>query len=378
MVFIATLSHFLADFLGSIFKPLGPYFINNFKIDAATFGSVVALVSSVAGLMQIGFGLFYDNVKRDGMHIVILLTLIIFFVGLLGFSSSFIVVAIFIFLITLLNSAYHPLGASLAGSLNRGRDVALFSVFGTFGSAAGPVFITLYTSKIGFDKLYIASIVIFLIMVPLIPRIAKYQKEITIRKKFPGFKALKTIFPLFLVVLFRSFIMDMFHIYVPIFLESKGESLITGGAFLTLGLLGGMVTTFLGVMLRPKLGIFKINLIGFLSMGVMGLLFFFTEILFLRAIFYLLFDAGAFLTMSANILEAQIRMPNNKAFASSVTMGFAWAIGGFMGAGYAASFGNKLEFLIISLSILSLFLSALMIFFSERYGRRRRASSSKV
>jgi len=376
MVFIATLSHFLADFLGSIFKPLGPYFISTYDIDAATFGSIIALISSIAGLMQIGFGLFYDNVKRDGIHIFILLILIIIFVGLLGMSTSFLVVSIFIFLITLLNSAYHPLGASLAGSLNRGRDVALFSVFGTFGAAAGPVFITLYTSKVGFDRLYIASIILVLIMIPIMPRITKYKKDITIRKRFPGFKALKIIFPIFVVVLLRSFIMDLFHIYVPIFLETKGESLVTGGAFLTLGLLGGMCTTFLGVMFREKIGIFRINLIGFLSMGIMGILFFLIDAIILRALFYLLFDAGAFLTMSANILEAQTRMPNNKAFASSVTMGFAWSVGGFLGAGYAALFGNRVDFLIISLSIFSMFLSILMIYFSARYGKKRKKAIS--
>jgi len=376
MVFIATFSHFLADFLGSIFKPLGPYFIQTYEIDAATFGSTIALISSLASLMQIGFGLFYDNVKRDGIHILILLFLIIMFLGLLGFATSFFVVTIFIFLITLLNSAYHPLGASLAGSLNRGRDVALFSVFGTFGAAAGPVFITLYTSKIGFNKLYIAAIILIVILIPIIPKISKYQKDITIRKRFPGFKALKSILPIFLVVLFRSFIMDLFHIYVPIFLEAKGESLVTGGAFLTLGLLGGMLTTFLGVMFREKIGIFRINLIGFGSMGIMGILFFFTDALFLRATFYILFDAGAFLTMSANILEAQTRMPNNRAFASSVTMGFAWSIGGFLGAGYAALFGNRVDFLIISLSIFSMCLSLLMIYFSARFGRKRRQAAS--
>ncbi|HOO31495.1 MAG TPA: MFS transporter [Thermotogota bacterium] len=373
MLFIATMSHFLSDFLGTMFKPLGPYFIERFGIDSATFGSTMALISSVAALMQIGFGLFYDNVKRDGLHILILLIGIIGLVGVVGFSNSFSMLIVFVFLITLLNSAYHPIGASLAGSRHRGKDIALFSVFGTLGSAAGPVVITTYTSTIGFDKLYFLSIGIFILLLPFIPRVVRHEKETVVKKKFPGFSALKMILPLFIVVAFRSFIMDTFHTYVPIFLNEKGASLITGGTVITIGLLAGMCTTYIGVMLREKIGIFKINLIGFLIMGIMGLLFFYVPDNFIRAVCFLLFDAGGFLTMSANIVEAQSRMPSNKAFASSVTMGFAWSTGGFIGAGYAAAFGNNLSFLLLSISAFSIVLSVLMIFFSYRYGRKKKA-----
>jgi FSR family fosmidomycin resistance protein-like MFS transporter len=355
-----------------MFKPLGPYFIERFGIDAATFGSTMALISSAAAIMQIVFGLYYDNVKRDGFHILLLLLATLLFVGLIGFSTSFGILAIFIFLIKLFNSAYHPIGASLAGSRHRGKDIALFSVFGTLGAAAGPVIITSYTSTVGFDKLYLLSIGLFVLLIPFIPRMMKHEKDEHTKKKFPGLSALKAIFPIFVVVTFRSFIMDMFHTYVPIFLTEKGASLITGGTVLTIGLLAGMVSTFFGVMLREKIGIFKINLIGFLSMGIMGILFFYIPDNMVRAICFLLFDAGAFLTMSANVVEAQSRMPSNKAFASSVTMGFAWAIGGFIGAGYAAAFGNNLSFLLLSISIFSLILSILMIYFSYRYGRKKR------
>jgi len=366
---IAAFSHFLGDFLGSMFKPMGPYFVEQFGISTATFGSVMALIASSASLLQIGFGLLYDGVRKDGLHIFWLLVAQMVVLALAGFAPSFPVLGLLIFFVILVNSAYHPLGASLAGSSQRGRDIAIFSVFGTFGSALGPVFITSFSSTLGFSRLWLVSVVALAVLLPAGPKMARYEKVEIAPRRFPGFAALKTLFPVFLVVLSRSFVMDLFHTYVPLFLGSKGASLITGGTVITLGMLFGMVTNFFGSTLIEKVGIFKINLAGFATMGIMGLLFFFLDSTLLRAACFIGFDAGAFLTMSANIVEAQRRMPTNRAFASSVTMGFAWSIGGFLGAAYAGAFGNDVGFMILSLACIALALSALMVFFSRKFRR---------
>ncbi|WP_129408131.1 hypothetical protein [Marinitoga lauensis] len=75
-----------------------------------------------------------------------------------------------------------------------------------------------------------------------------------------------------------------------------------------------------------------------------------------RIISFSAFDAFGFLTMSANLVEAQFLMPKNKSFASSVSMGFAWAIGNFVSSGYSAVFGNKVGFVLFSVSVFSIFL----------------------
>ncbi|WGS64626.1 MFS transporter [Marinitoga aeolica] len=356
MTLTISLAHFLADFFNSFFKPLGPYFINKFNIDSRTFTTLITLIGAFSSILQIFFGLYFDRKKRDGVFVVILLFTEIILISLLGFVNSFYVLLTLIFFIRLFNSAFHPVGASFAGRLNKGTHVAWFSVLGTFGAALGPIFITSYVKIFGMDKLYIIGILSAFLLIFFYKKLWKYEKTEISEKRFPSLKEAIVLLPVFLMVALRGFIMNIFHTFVPIYLNQKGSGLIIGGATLTIGMIIGMFTNYYGTYLRDKLGIKFINFIGFLGMGISGIFMVTINSELLRIISFSSFDAFGFLTMSANLVEAQFLMPKNKSFASSVSMGFAWAIGNFVSSGYSAVFGNNVSFVLFSVSLFSIFL----------------------
>jgi FSR family fosmidomycin resistance protein-like MFS transporter len=356
MTFAISLAHFLADFLNSFFKPLGPYFIERFGIDSRTFASLITLIGAFSSIFQIVFGLYFDRRKRDGVYVLLLVLLEILLISILGFINSFSILIIIIFFIRLFNSAFHPVGASFAGRLNKGSHIAWFSVFGTFGAALGPIFITTYVNFFGLDKLYYVGIFSLLFLIIFYKKLWHYEKPEISEKRFPAFNEVIILLPVFLMVVLRGFIMDIFHTFVPIYVNLKGSSLVIGGATLSIGMIIGMFTNYYGSILREKIGIRIINLIGFLGMGIFGLLLLYMNSEFTRILAFAAFDAFGFLTMSANIVEAQFLMPKNKSFASSVSMGFAWAIGNFISSGYSAIFGNNVSFVLSSVSIIAILL----------------------
>lgn len=368
MTFSISLAHFLADFLNSFFKPLGPYFIEKFGIDSRTFTSLITLIGAFSSLFQIAFGLFFDRKKRDGVYVIILLFLEILLISLIGFVNSFYILITLIFFIRLTNSAFHPVGASFAGRLNKGSHIAWFSVFGTFGAALGPIFITSYIKLFGIEKMYYIGFISLFSLIFFYKKLWNYEKTEISKKRIPDFKEIWLLFPVFLMVALRGFIMNIFHTFVPIYVNLKGSSLIIGGATLSIGMIVGMFTNYYGTYLRDKIGFKFINFIGFMGMGVFGILLLYMNTEFLRVLAFAAFDAFGFLTMSANIVEAQFLMPKNKSFASSVSMGFAWAIGNFVSSGYSALFGNNVSFVLFSVSLFSIFLG---IIFPVMYKRNK-------
>ncbi|SHE34011.1 MFS transporter, FSR family, fosmidomycin resistance protein [Marinitoga hydrogenitolerans DSM 16785] len=359
MTFTISLAHFFADFFNAFFKPLGPYFIERFNIDSRTFTTLITLIGAFSSILQIFFGLYFDQKRRDGVYVIILLFLEIFLIALVGFANSFYVLLTLIFFIRLFNSAFHPVGASFAGRLNKGTHIAWFSVFGTFGAALGPIFITTYVKLFGIENLYIVGIISSLLLIFFYKKLWTYEKIEISEKKIPSLKESLILLPVFLMVALRGFIMNAFHTFVPIYLSQKGSNLIIGGATLTIGMIIGMFTNYYGTYLRDKIGIKFINFVGFFGMGISGILMIYMNTELLRIIAFTAFDAFGFLTMSANTVEAQFLMPKNKSFASSVSMGFAWAIGNFISSGYSAIFGNNVGFVLFSISIFSAFLGIL-------------------
>lgn len=356
MTFTISLAHFLADFLNSFFKPLGPYFINKFNIDSRTFTTLITLIGAISSILQIFFGMYFDRRRRDGVFVVLLIFLEILLISMVGFINSFYILLTMIFFIRLVNSAFHPVGASFAGRLNKGNHVAIFSVFGTFGAALGPIFITSYVKIFGLDKLYFIGIVSAFLLIFFYKKLWFYEKFEVSEKKVPSLKDSIVLLPVFMMVALRGFIMNIFHTFVPIYLNQKGASLVIGGATLSIGMIIGMFTNYYGTYLRDKIGIKLINLIGFIGMGISGIFLLYVNLEVSRIISFALFDAFGFLTMSANLVEAQFLMPKNKSFASSVSMGFAWAIGNFISSGYSAIFGNNVSFVLFSVSLFSVFL----------------------
>jgi len=353
MVWSVTIFHFLVDFFGAFFKPLGPLFTSMLGISPREFATFLSVVGGIAALTQILWGIIADRVKREGILVISVVLIEILMVAFIGWIHSFITLALIVFAVRIANSAFHPIGASIAGHEKKSKKIALFSIMGGLGAGLAPAIITWYESHVGIDKIWIISLIGIVIVILVAKPVWNFTKEHVSTVTIPHISLWKVLSGVFFVVTMRSFIMQIFHTYLPFYVEMKGGSLLLGGITLTLGMLLGTFTNYIGTHYRDRLGIQFVNLVAFSGMALFGLLFYITNSDIIRTIAFMLFDASAFFSMSANLVEAQFLLPENKGFASSVAMGFSWSIGQFLASGYAAIWGNNISLMILSMVVLS-------------------------
>ncbi len=353
MLISITFFHFLVDFFGAFFKPLGPIFTQILGISTKDFATLLATVGGIAALTQIFWGIITDRCQREGILVVAIVVFEIISASLIGLVNAFFLLALLVFLVRVANSAFHPVGASIAGHEKKSTKIAIFSIMGGFGAALAPAFVTWYVERFGIENIWLIGILgIIIAIIAAIP-LWNFSKTTVSHIVIPHLSLWKVLSGVFIVVSMRSFIMEVFHTYLPFYVKLKGGSILLGGITLTLGMLIGTLTNYFGAYYRDKLGIGFVNLITFSGMAIFGLIFYIANNDIIRTAAFILFDAAAFFSMSANLVEAQFLLPENRGFASSVAMGFSWATGQFLASGYSSVFGNRITFMILSMVILS-------------------------
>ncbi len=336
-------SHFLLDFYVSFFNPLGPFLIEKFGIEVRMFTSFLALSAATASLLQIFFGFFFDRVKYTKSLLFMMYLMEAIGITLIGISTNFWMLVASIFIVRIANSAFHPLGAAMAGE-SSGRTVAFFSIAGTLGAALGPVFISLYVTHFQVKSLWVVTIPAVILALLLIN--IRLPDRTIHKEKFYVREAYKLL-PILLVVTVRSFMMSVVHAYTPIFVTTiRGYSLSVSGMLITSGMIAGVFANYIGILLMEKIGAKKQDLVAFIGMAVSISLLLSVRNLIGIFFAFIFFDFCGFLLMSANVVQTQKILPNRKALASSVAMGFAWSIGDFIATVYNSVVGNN-----ISLSI---------------------------
>lgn len=338
---LAIASHFLLDFLVSFFNPLVPYMIEKFSVQVRVITSFLTLSAAVASLLQVMFGYVFDRVGNKKLVLSAIYLVEGVGISLLGFATNFWVALMAIFLVRIANSAFHPLGAAMAGERS-GSDVAFFSIAGTLGAALGPIFIATYVARFGgLRHLWLLG-VLFMAFGVAVRRIPM-GKGIA-HKERGKLREVMVLFPILAVVTVRSFATSIVHTFTPILLTRVyGYSIEISGVALTLGMLVGTVSNYVGVLLLRRIGAKKQDLVAFTGMALSVISLILTRDVRVLIGSFLAFDFCAFLLMSANVVQAQEMLPHRKALASSVAMGFAWAIGDFLASGYSALLGNNVK-----------------------------------
>ncbi|MCD6449238.1 MAG: MFS transporter [Thermotogaceae bacterium] len=355
MLWIIMAVHFILDFSTSIFQPLGPYITEKFFIDPRTYAIALYTISLTSNLTQPLFGVISDNVGKRNLYIAIVAALTILFSSFISVAGTFWIFVAFVFIAQISNSAFHPMGATIAGHRYK-EHIAFFSLAGIFGYAAGPVFITWYAEKYDLKGMYIIGLVLSIFAFIFLSRMKFFEREKKEKKRI-SLNAFKVLLPVFFYVAFRSFSMGIVQVYGPMYVNTLGMSLVFGGSLLTFTRIAGMVLSTLGVYIGKKIGNSVINVISASLMVAFGLVFSLLDFAqvpaWVLAVIFVSMLSPAYLTMSSTVVEAQDRLPHNPGVASSVVMGFAAAMGNLMNLLYSSVFGNNVKFMVGSFWFIS-------------------------
>lgn len=360
------LSHFLADFFASFPSPLSPYFIGVYGVDSRTIAMVIATLSLLSSLSQIFFAtrpLF----QKSEVQFYISLSLLILPWSLIPFSSHIYTLFLILVVAFLANASFHPQGAALSGE-SGSQGITLFVSGGIAGAALGPIFITWIVSSGGISGIVPLTLGIWIcwtILFLIILRKRDYNISSSIPRQKFSLQFFLPLLPIWIMVSIRTFFTDIFHTFVPIYLNFQGYSLVMGGMLLSGGVMSGLLANSIGSRIRTQFNNRLVNLLSFGGLGVAILIFTRAEGIISLTLSYLLADFSSFLSMSTNVCEAQDLFPQHRAFASSVAMGLSWAFGHFLHLLYSSLLGNQVTLVIESAGFFSLGMTVFLLLFSS-------------
>ncbi len=365
------LSHFLADFFASFPSPLSPYFIGVYGVDSRTIAMVIATLSLLSSLSQIFFAtrpLF----QKSEVQFYISLSLLILPWSLIPFSSHIYTLFLILVVAFLANASFHPQGAALSGE-SGSQGITLFVSGGIAGAALGPIFITWIVSSGGISGIVPLTLGIWIcwtILFLIILRKRDYNISSSIPRQKFSLQFFLPLLPIWIMVSIRTFFTDIFHTFVPIYLNFQGYSLVMGGMLLSGGVMFGLLANSIGSRIRTQFNNRLVNLLSFGGLGVAILIFTRAEGIISLTLSYLLADFSSFLSMSTNVCEAQDLLPQHRAFASSVAMGLSWAFGHFLHLLYSSLLGNRVTLVIESAGFFSLGMTVFLLLFPSFFQRK--------
>lgn len=351
MSLLLLLFHFFIDWASAFPAPLGPYLVERYNLDTRTVSAAITALGFLGSLAQPIFALSLGKVRNHLTSLYVSLSFAALSLVLLSFPLSFVVLFGTFLLLFLANASFHPLGAALSGMQNGAQGVALFTAGGIAGGVVGPLCVTWLAARASFTPLLWIALGLWVLLSLGFFRFRKVPLRVP-STPF-SWRLFPALFPILLLVGVRTFFTSLFHTFLPLYVASFAP-LFWGGVLLSCGVLVGFFANFLGVALLQKVPIWVVNFLSFVGLGV-GLFFLpMTRSIPLLFLLSLSADFSAFLTMSANVHEAQEVLPEHRVFASSVAMGLAWSFGNFLSFLFSSAFGDRIPFVLETSGILGL------------------------
>lgn len=338
---LATFGHFLNDCYASFLAPLLPLIITHLSLSLTMASGLAAIPSITSSICQPLYGIASDRVQgRFFMLLGPALTIIC--MSCIGLAPNAIFLGLLLLIAGVGTAAFHPQAVAVAGSASgdrKGLGISLFGFGGNLGFALGPLVIIAAVNGFGLQGSALIAIpglfglwvMIRYLHVPY--RAVERTQMVSLKTAFEGVYGPMSL--LFSIAVLREFTRLAVVTFLPIYLVSKGSSLIMGGVTLTLfslaGAAGGMIGGSLsdawnrkgvialsGILCVPLLlGVFRTD--GWVSMILLGL-------------------SAATLSAAHSVIiaSAQELVPARAGTASSLVMGLGWGLAGVVLIGFGS------------------------------------------
>ena len=292
---------------------------------------------------------------------------------LLPVSPSYGTALLFVTVLALGTSAFHPQGHGLTGIAGGETHLAtylsIFGAAGSMGAALSPLYAVFLAKTIGihaipFTLIPVAGIAF--LASRLMPQRCM-NTDVKTTKKIPGgqffpnlFKTFKTCKSLMMISIVRDSTSQGIRVFIPLLITGSGGSIAAGGGTLFAFTIAGTLANLVGGRLADRFG--KMHLI--LTLLAIAPLVLFPAIHTSGTLSILLFIAGGALLAASNpvtVAMAQELAPESRSVASSLVMGVAWGVANLV----ALPIGRLADrtYLTLSLSVVSFLPWIIILYF---------------
>ena len=329
------LAHMFNDLYSNYLPQLFPFLVvlsPGFTATRATI--LVSAFTFTSSMVQPLFGYFLDRKgKRWLVHVGTLWMAVL--LSLTGWVDNYWLMVFLAALAGLGTAAFHPQASTMVNVLSgdyKAVMLSFFVAFGNVGFALGPLLLVPLFEAYGLRATAVTVIPGFLVAV-LLYFFAPGNSELS--GPVPEFSAViqslksstRELAAIIGVIAIRSLSYSGMLAILPLYFKSQNLSNIAASHLLTIMLFAGAVGGLLGGFLSDYYGRKQLIVGSLLLSSPLFFAFFYTQGA-LSMIFLALAGAALLSSFSVTVVAAQEAIPDNKALAAGLTMGFAGGIGG--------------------------------------------------
>jgi len=337
VIFSLFLVHFSGDFFQSFVKPLLPVLATKFSLTLTQVGMIGGLSMLTAFFIQPIFGYLADCYRPRTIALTGLLVASIC-IPLVGTASGYGFVLAFIGFGSIGSAMYHP---SAAGMVSRytdrhaGLSMSLFGLGGTLGFTIGPLFLTVYVTLFGLERLpytTLLGLLVFPFLMTLIP-----PSEKPVLKEHTFFSTLrdslgnvwKPIVLIWALAFIRALTEQVTITFIPMLFASEGYSLVSIGTIISLFTIGGSISSLICGHLVDRFGFRPIYFFSF-ALSPPCLYLFVHSSGWLTYAFSFVAGFIILATLFPAVALAQKVAPRGRSLVSSIVMGLTMGLGGIL------------------------------------------------
>ena len=334
---VLTLSaaHFCIDAYTSMLGAFLPFLHQELNLSLTQAGILGGALIFSSALMQPLYGYLADRMKSK-LFVALGPAIAGVFICAMGMAPDFYTLVLLVMLGGVGIAAFHPQGAAITArtsSRGHGYQMSVFITGGMMGYAMGPVYITTIIAVAGLERSYWAALPGVLMTVYLLLFGPCPQKADTSSVQTPLHASLRekrrTLILLYFLVVVRSIIQIVFVAFLPLYLAIRGYGETQAGQLLTLFLLMGGASGFLGGILADRFSGKTIIIISTLGYSPFFLGFLSTNGPF-SILLCVLGGAFLLLTNPVNVVMGQRLVPQHASTISALMMGFGWGVSGLI------------------------------------------------
>lgn len=343
-VYMVAVAHFFCDISMGALPAILPFFILYYGMDYQAVAGFMFAASFLSSVVQPTFGWLADRAPTTWfMSLGIILSGVA--MGLAGLLENYWAIFALITVSGIGNAIFHPEAARMIHKLSgakRGTALSIFSVGGNGGFAVGPMIavaaITAFGMK-GTVVFCVLAVIMAIMLMLIVPKmkadmaqssVAEVAADRTVTE--PDNK-LKNDWPSFarltLLIVFSSITFCGLRSFIPLHLVSAtGISTAAAGSALSLLFTFGVVTTLIGGILADKIGYLKVVQISYVLLVPMVGLLSQTSNAYIGYALMIPIGFAMFSPFSSIVVLGQSYLARSIGFASGVTLGLSFSVGG--------------------------------------------------
>lgn len=338
-MYLLAIGHASADINMGALPAVLPFFVMEYGMDYTSVAGLLFASSFLSSIVQPVVGWFADKKDRQWlMGLGVLITGMS--LAATGFLREYWLIFFFVTMMGIGNAIFHPDGAKNVNKIsgaNKGSSMSIFGVGGNIGIGVGPLLAVFLLTTFGmkglsfFGILAICTSVMLFFVGSKIKKIsfkndAVKEKSISAQKN--DWRAFGR---LFLVILFRSASFRAITGFLPLFcIQVLLTTPATASATLSALSIFGIVATLVGGKLGDKIGYVKVIRISALILVPCVAVIAFSGNVYAVYAALLPLSFAMHGSYSANIVLGQTYLAKSVGFASGVTLGLSFSIGGMV------------------------------------------------